>query len=99
MYSTVIEFSKEISDEELGRLKQKANEAFNSQMERLDNVSKEKYVIQYEGNKDKYASLQLGILLLNTEDFVKHVIKWEWIDEIAENNVDILATDAELLEE
>ena len=68
-------------------------------MEHLDNVSTEKYVVKYEGNKDKYASLQLGILLLNTEDFVKHVTKWAWIDEMPENNVDILATDAELLEE
>lgn len=99
MYSTVIEFSKKISDLELGRLKEMAYEAFNSQMEHLDNVSTEKYVVKYEGNKDKYASLQLGILLLNTEDFVKHVTKWAWIDEIPENNVDILATDAELLEE
>ena len=98
MYSTVIEFSKKISDVELGRLKEMAYEAFNSQMEHLDNVSAEKYVVKYEGNKDKYASLQLGILLLNTEDFVKHVTKWEWIDEIPANNVDILASDGDLLE-
>ena len=64
----------------------------------MDNVSTEKYVIKYEGNKDKYASLQLGILLLNTEDFVKYVTKWEWIDEIPANNVDILASDGGLLE-
>ena len=82
MYRTIIQFKKNTPPEILRELHEIAESAFNNRAGVLYNVSENPYTLVYEGEFEDMPCLDLGIFdLEDIPQFMKKVIKWDWIDE------------------
>ena len=91
MYRTIIQFKKDTSVDDLLKLKEMAEKAFDNRAGKLSNVSLDLYTLIYQGEEDDEPCLDLGMLDLRKVLFFKdRVEKWDWIDEDPNESCDML---------
>ena len=93
MYRETIILKKDLEDDVLQSLKEKASKYYNNRAGVLENISKEKNIIIFQGNNENaYETMSLGSLnLYDNTDFVSNVISWTFEDtECPEDNCDVL---------
>lgn len=91
MYKTIIEFKKDTSINDLLKLKEIAEKAFDNRAGKISNVSLDLYKLVYQGEEKDEPCLDLGMLSLGDIPFFKNKIeKWDWIDEDPDENCDML---------
>ena len=91
MYRTIIQFKKDTSVEDLLKLKEMAEKAFDNRAGKLSNVSLDLYTLVYQGEEEDEPCLDLGMLDLDKRDFFKNKIeKWDWVDEDPDESCDVL---------
>lgn len=91
MYRHIIKFKNELSEEQLSKLFNKANESFDNRGGKIVGIKKERTII-FEANEDKYGCLILGSLALDeAPDFAVFVDTWFYEDDEApDENCDVL---------
>jgi len=91
MYKTIIKIRKNLPFNAVNSIQNVAADAFDNRAGKLANISKDPYVLIFEGEEKDYGCLQLGILALDKEkEFMELVTMWDWIDEEPNENCNVL---------
>ncbi len=82
MYSSIIEIKKSVTGEDLKKLHQTAEKAFDNRAGKVENSSGDSYLLVFEGGEDQYGCLDLGVLNLGkSRSFVQNAVSWLWIED------------------
>jgi hypothetical protein len=91
MYSTVITFKADTSENILRELRATCDRAFDNRAGRAIRRNDRPERLIYEGGEELYGCLHLGNLTLyKTGGFKDAVRTWDWIDEDPDESCDIL---------
>lgn len=93
MYRETIVLNNDLEDKILQELKETAAKYYNNRVGVLENISKKRNVLIFQGDSEKaYETMSLGSLnLYDNKDFVSNVISWTFEDtECPEDNCDVL---------
>jgi hypothetical protein len=82
MYRTIIKLKKELSQEMINEVTSIALDHYDNFAGKLDNISKDPYVILFEGVSEKdFACMDLGTVNLAGSDFLQYVSEWNFFDD------------------
>lgn len=92
MYKTIIEFKADIPESEIIKLTDIANKQFDNRVGKIENTSKEKYKLIFQGDEVLYGCLNLGMFSLKKiPGYLQNILSWNWIDEDPNENCDMLS--------
>jgi hypothetical protein len=91
MYKNIITIKNDAPNEKLLPIYEIAVNAFNNRAGKLENTSKNPYILVFEGGDNYYACLEIGMFeLKDNKDFMDCVQAWQWVDNNPDESCDML---------
>ena len=91
MYRTIITIKSDTPQEMLTAIHETAAKAFHNRAGKLENISKEAYMLIFEGDSGAYPCLELGTFAIkDSAGILDYISSWEWIDEDPDESCDML---------
>ncbi|EHL18068.1 hypothetical protein HMPREF9630_01324 [Peptoanaerobacter stomatis] len=92
MFKTVITLKDNLDDTTLSNMKKIADKHFDTRIDKLENVSSDKYVLIYQSDKESGygATLDGNCTLYLEEEFRNNVKSWTWQDTDEDDVEDVL---------
>ena len=91
MYKNIITIKNDTPSEKLLSVCEIATNAFDNRADKLENTSKNPYILVFEDGDNYYACLEVGMFeLRDNKTFMDCVQAWQWIDENPDESCDML---------
>ena len=91
MYKNIITIKNDTPSEKLLSVCEIATNAFDNRAGKLENTSKNPYILVFKGGDNYYACLEVGMFeLRDNKNFMDCVQAWQWIDENPDESCDML---------